>query len=284
MVGFIEKVYVEESQKVKKGEVLVEIDSMELHSNIAALKATMISQRNDLKLAKSIYERNLKLYRVGGLAKEKLDISYVSLQAKESVIENTTQKIAQLEHQLSYLRIVAPFDGEIDTVLLHEGDLAVSSKPILGMSNGKKKLIFAYAPTKERAILKDQRVFRDGKEIGRIKAIYSTSENGLVRAEVALHKVIDLPVGSSLNIEVLTKESKGCIVPDNTLFHKKEGTFVMVYEEGKFTPLKVNVQMREGNRLLVSPCPALPIAQASEVKLSKLPAYDKVEVIGAKDE
>ena len=145
-------------------------------------------------------------------------------------------------------------------------------------------MVFAYAPTKERAILKDQRVFRDGEEIGRIKTIYSTSENGLVRAEVALSKEIDLPVGSSLNIEVLTKESKGCIVPDNTLLHKKEGTFVMGYEEGRFTPLKVNVQMQEGNRILVSPCPALPIAQASEVKLTKLPAYDKVEVIGAKDE
>ena len=221
LAGFIEKVYVEESQKVKKVEVLVEIDSMELRSNIAALKATMTSQHNDLKLAKSIYERNLKLYRVGGLAKEKLDISYVSLRAKESVLENTVQKIAQLEHQLSYLQIVAPFDGEIDAVLLYEGDLAASGKPILGMSSGKKKLIFAYAPSKDRAILKDQRVFREGEEIGHIKAIYTTSENGLVRAEAALDKAIDLPVGSSLNIEALTKESKGCIVPDNTLLHQK---------------------------------------------------------------
>ena len=37
------------------------------------------------------------------------------MQTKEVVIENSIQRIEQLKHQLSYLKIVAPFDGEIDT-------------------------------------------------------------------------------------------------------------------------------------------------------------------------
>ncbi len=282
LAGYVEKVFVEESQKVKKGDVLVRIDAIELRSNIEALKATLSAQRNDLALAKSIHARNLKLYKVGGLAKEKLDISAVSLKVKESVLENTTQKIVQLKHQLSYLQIVAPFDGEIDMLFLHEGDLAASGKPILSMSNGAKKLVFSYAPTINTKIVKDQPVFRDAEKIGRVKSIYTTSQNGLVSAEVILSKEVNLPVGSSINIEVLTKGAKGCVIPDNTLLHKKEGTFIMGYEDGKFTPLKVDVQMQEGNRILISPCPSMPIAQASEVKLAQLPAYDKVEIIGAK--
>ena len=102
LAGYVEKVYVTESQKVKKGDVLVSIDAIEIRSNIDALNATLLAQKNDLALAKSIYVRNEKLYKVGGLSKEKLNISKVALQAKEAQLTNTTQKIAQLEHQLKH--------------------------------------------------------------------------------------------------------------------------------------------------------------------------------------
>ena len=282
LAGYVEKVFVEEAQKVKKGELLVRIDALELNSNIDALKATLNAQTNDLELAKSIYARNEKLFAIGGLAKEQLDISRVALKVKSSTMENTKQKIAQLEHQLSYLKIVAPFDGEIDAILLHEGDLAASGKAILSMSNGKKKLLFSYAPTKVSDIKKEQDVFMEEEQIGYVKSIYTTSKNGLISAEVTLTKEIALPTGSSVNIEVLTQEAKGCIVPSDTILHKKESTFVMSYAEGKFSPMKVKVEMEDSNRMLISPCPKTPIAQASEVKLAQLPAYDKVNIIGAK--
>ena len=121
----------------------------------------------------------------------------------------------------------------------------------------------------------------DSESIGSVKSIYTTSNNGLVSAEVLLSKTIDLPVGSSLNVDVLTKTAKGCIIPDNTILHKKKGTFIMVYKEDRFVPLKVNVEMKEANRLLISTCPTEPIAQASEVKLAQLPAYSKVNLTGA---
>ncbi len=281
--GYVEQVLVEESQKVKKGDLLVCIDETELQSTIQAVQATLIAQRNDLALAKSIYTRNVKLFKVGGLAKEKLDISKVAVKAKEAVTQNSIQKIEQLRHQLSYLKIVAPFDGEIDAILLHEGDLAASGKPILSMSNGVKKLLFSYAPH-HASVQKDQLVLAEGQKVGRIKSIYTTSQNGLITAEVNLTSTLDLPAGSSMNIEVLTKEAKGCIVPSETVLHKKEGTFVMSYEEGKFIPLQINVEMQEADRLLISPCPATAVAKASEVKLAQLPAYEKVEIIGKNDE
>jgi len=280
LAGYVQKVYVEESQKVKKGDLLVRIDSLELRSNIEGLEATLESQKNDLALAKSIHARNVKLFQVGGLAKEKLDMSALTLKMKKSTLVNTTQKITQLQHQLTYLSIKAPFDGEIDALMLHEGDLAAAGKPILSMSNGAKKLIFSYAPTKNVQIEKGQEVRLNSESIGSVKSIYTTSNNGLVSAEVLLSKTIDLPVGSSLNVDVLTKKAKGCIIPDNTILHKKEGTFIMVYKEDRFVPLKVNVEMKEGNRLLISTCPTEPIAQASEVKLAQLPAYSKVNLTG----
>ena len=92
LAGYVEKVLVEEAQKVKKGEILVRIDAIELRSNMAALNATLSAQMNDLALAKSIYSRNKKLFAIGGLAKEQLDISEVSLKAKASIMEKPKKK------------------------------------------------------------------------------------------------------------------------------------------------------------------------------------------------
>jgi hypothetical protein len=122
----------------------------------------------------------------------------------------------------------------------------------------------------------------DNQQVGYVKSIYTTSKNGLISAEVTLTEKIALPTGSSVNIEVLTKEAKGCIVPSDTVLHKKEGTFVMIHVEGKFRPLQVNVKMQEADRLLIFPCPTTAVAKASEVKLAQLPAYEKVQIIGDK--
>ncbi len=48
----MEQVFVEESQKVKKGDVLVQLDEMELESTIQALRATLRAQQNDLAVSK----------------------------------------------------------------------------------------------------------------------------------------------------------------------------------------------------------------------------------------
>lgn len=284
LAGYVEKVLVEESQKVKKGEVLVQIDAIELRSNIEALDATLRAQKSDFVIAKNMYDRNKKLHAVGGLAKEKLDISLGTVKMKRAIVQNTKEKIAQLKHQLSYLKIVAPFDGEIDVILLHEGDLVALGKPILSMSNPKKKLLFAYTPTRNSMIKKEQDVFMDGKQIGYVKSIYSTSQNGLVTSEVALSREIPFPVGASVNITVRTQEAKGCVLPANTVLHKKEGTYVMGYKNGKFNPLKVTIEMQSGHEIMVSPCPKVSVAQASEVKLAALPAYNKIPVTKAENE
>ncbi len=284
--GYIEKIVVTESQYVRKGELLLRIDATELRSSIDSLQATLDAQRNDLTVAKSIHERNIKLYEVGGLAKEKLDLSALSLEMKQATIENTLQKIAQLNHQRSYLDIRAPFDGIIDSLLLHEGDLAAAGKPIIRMNNGIQKLRFSYAPTPNNAIEVGKEVLLNTQSIGHITTIYTTATNGLVSAEVALNTPLKLPIGSSVTIAVVTHDEQGCIVPDTTLLHKKEGTFVMVYNQsnGIFTPMKIHVKLQQRDRVLIDECPTSPIAQASEVKLAQLPAYHNVTVTGVSNE
>ncbi len=277
MAGYIEHVFVEESQQVKKGELLATIDESDINSNISLLQTTLAQQENDLALAKQIYTRNRKLYEVGGLPKEQVDTSKVIMQGKSSVIKATKQKISQLQEQKSYLKIKAPFSGEIDTLLMHQGDLAVAGKPILSMSNGTKKLIFSFVAG-EKSIKKGQLVYNGDREIGKIKKILTLAKQGLVQAEVELKETPTLPLGATLNIDVLVKSQKGCIVPNDTLLHKNEGTYLMGYSNNRFSPIKVETIMSQKSQEMITPCPTTPIAVGSEVLLGKLPIYGNVEI------
>ncbi len=284
LVGYIETVSVEASQPVAKGAPLVRIDATELRSTIKALKATRDAQRSDLALTQRIHQRNQKLFAVGGLAKEKYDASKLAVTLKQAAVDNTMQQIRQLQHQRSYTDIKAPFDGVIDTLLLDEGDLAAAGKPILRMSNGIKKLRFSYAANPDIVIAKGDPIIWQQRPIGQVSTVYTTATNGLITAEASLQQPLSLPVGSSINIEVITAESTGCTVPDTALLHKKEGTFVMVYNGTRFSPIKIHVKFQDATRALIDPCPKEPVATASEVKLARLGAYAHINVTGLENE
>ena len=279
LAGYIEEITVQESQLVKKGELLIRIDDTEIRSTITSLESTLATQQSDLALAENIHQRNQKLYNIGGLPKEKLELSTLSLQAKRSTIESTKQKIAQLEHQLSYLQIVAPFDGIVDTLLLYQGDLAATGKPIMSISTLEKKLLLSYAPDKAAMIQQGQKVFSQNREIGHIKSFYTTSKNGLLVAEVALTSPVEAPLGSSINVSVLTQSYEGCMVPSDTLVHKSDGIYLMTYSENSFQAQKVTLRIEQRGSAIITPCPTQPIARASETVLTSLPAYTHVKVI-----
>ena len=277
MAGYIEHLYVEESEQVEKGKLLATIDESDINSNISLFQTTLTQQKNDLALAKQIYNRNQKLYEVGGLPKEQVDTSLVIMQGKNSAIKTTKQKIAQLQEQKNYLKIKAPFSGEIDTLFMNQGDLAVAGKPILSMSNGTKKLIFSFVAG-ENKIEIGQPIYKDKQKIGEIKKSLNLAKKGLVQAEIKVDKKLNLPLGATINIDVLIKSQKGCIVPNNTLLHKNSGTYLVTYTHKQFKTQKVETIMSQKDKTMITPCPIAPIATGSEVLLAKLPIYGEVEI------
>ena len=245
-----------------------------------ALKSTLQMQKSDLAVAQSMHSRNQKLYKVGGLAKEKLELSAVAVEAKASQYETSKQKMAQLEHQHSYLSIEAPFDGVVESVMVHQGDFAGAGKPLIRMSRREQKLLFSYALTEASNIQKGAIVRLNGKKIGSVKALYPSANNGLSQAEVALDAPLNYPLGSNLSIGVVTKKAQGCLLPANSVVHTKSGSVVMLYKEKKFTPHHVEVLLQNTKHILLKNCPNSAVAYGNEVKLAQLPVYGQVEVLG----
>ncbi len=281
--GYIKNIAVEESQKVSKGELLVEIDKAELLTVLNTTNATLSQQKADYALSQKIYKRNQKLQKAGALPQEKLDEFSIALQAKKTKYISTQEKINQINTQLNYLDIKAPYDGVIGRILLQKGNLAVPAQPILTFSQSKQKLTFSYAPQNSN-IKKGQEVLNQGKTIGNIKTIYTQAQNGLSVAEVELDGLLSLPEGSYISIDVIIGEHIGCIVPSDTIIHTHSGTKIMMYKDLEFIPQKVTVIFEDEEEALIGLCPSGNVARGSEAKLAKLPFYEKVIVRGEGDE
>lgn len=273
--GRIMAVLVRENQSVREGDLLLQIDDLEIVSSIQSLRVSLEAQKKDARYIANLHERNQALFEVGGLAREKVEASEVAYTAKQAAIEATRQKITALKIQLSYLNIKAPFDGTIGTILLRKGDLANPGQPLLSINSPGQKMTFNYAPGNFK-IETGQMVLLDNQQIGQIVTLYSDAKNGLNVAEVSVSSPLEMTNNSYLTIDVRTAAATGCSVPLDAILQKKDGALVMVYADGRFTPISVSIIARDREYALIDPCPDLPVAVAAEAKLGQLPGYGEV--------
>ena len=115
--ALIKKIHVQEGQKVRKGQLLVSLDSESIEKQIEELKT-------QLKLATFVYEKqkNLREENIGS----ELDYE-TALNNKESL----ESALATAKTQLAKTRITSPYNGVVDEVFPREGELAGPSTPMI---------------------------------------------------------------------------------------------------------------------------------------------------------
>lgn len=309
VAAYIEKVHVVENQEVKKGDLLISIDSKEIEDNLNQIKnsiksielsiqsinANVFSLKNESKASKNKLERNNILYKIGGLSKEKLENSEVEYQLKKAKVDSTIKSIEAKTYELKairnsydskktsleYYNIKSPINGIVDNIILKTGDMALAGKTILTLLSKEQKLTFSFSNSE---IKKDLDVIINKKEKVKITKILKSSDKFLSQAQIELNTYLDLPIGSFVNVEVITKKQDAKALPINTILYRKDGEYVVVYEEDenknvKFSFKKVEVLVQSENYIITNPIIEQSVALASESKLAILPSSNNYIIV-----
>ncbi len=276
--GRIEMVLVKESQTVRKGDLLLQIDDQEIRASLSALQANLEASQTQNRYAQDQLTRNQAMFEVGGLPQERLDASAMARSAASAAVQGLEQQIQALKNQLGYSQITAPFEGTVGTIFLRAGNLALPGKPLLSLNVLPQKLTFRFAPD-ETGIQPGQAVLLQNERAGTVAKIYDDSQAGLSVAEVALDQRIEQPSGSYISIRVATQTATGCAVPIQSLIHRKQGTSLMLEKDGQFKEFSVSVLAQETEFAVVEPAVSQPVAVAAEAKLSLLPTARGIRVI-----
>lgn len=125
--GIVNKLYVDYNSTVKKGQIIAELDKVNLISQLTSAKASLQSAQSDLDYQTANYNRYKTLYDKGLVSAddfEQAKLSYVK--AKESVT-TAKESVTTAETNLGYATITSPIDGVVLSKAVEEGQTVAAS-------------------------------------------------------------------------------------------------------------------------------------------------------------
>jgi len=144
-MGFVKKVYVDEGDFVKKGELLYTIDSKEIDMAKAQVELMVAQARLAVQMNQNMYnnvhtnyERYKRLYKKGMVAKYELENMELMEKNTKDMVEIAKKQLAQakaqlevVKHQYEYLKLRSPNDAVVIQKNIKEGQIAIPGMPAL---------------------------------------------------------------------------------------------------------------------------------------------------------
>lgn len=111
--GDIAKINVDFNSKVKKGQVIAELDKSKLQSTLKQTTISYKSAENDLNYKQSTYNRIKRLAESKSASAVELEQAEYNLNAAKLSLEQRKNEVAQARLNLSYATIKSPIDGVV---------------------------------------------------------------------------------------------------------------------------------------------------------------------------
>ncbi len=155
--GFIQKIYVDEGQVVKKGQLLFKIETETQNQDARASKAAVNAAQVEVDRLMPLVKREI--------------ISAVVLETAKAKLAQAKSVYNSLITAISFGTIKSPVDGVIGSLQFREGSLASTSsvEPLTTVSDTRK--MRAYFTLNEKEVLNFSRIFEGENLADKIKKI-----------------------------------------------------------------------------------------------------------------
>ncbi|BBH51750.1 HlyD family secretion protein [Fluviispira sanaruensis] len=141
--GYITKVNVIQGQKVKKGDILVEIDDRDYQNTLKQAKSNLISLEAKLRDSERNFRRSEKLYKSGATTQQQYDSSFANYTDNKAQFDSVYTQVLQAELILEFTKITAPINGIIAKSSVELGQFASPGVPLIGFVDSDERWITA---------------------------------------------------------------------------------------------------------------------------------------------
>jgi len=149
MIGRISGISATEGQKVTEGDVLVTLDSTDLHAQVTQAEASLAVARQNLVLSKVNLDKTRddslriqNLYKNGATTRENfvhaqssLDSAEAQYTLSQTQVDTSLAQIGVLKAQLLNTSLSTPISGTVDKITLVNGDVVQPGQTILSVNN-----------------------------------------------------------------------------------------------------------------------------------------------------
>lgn len=161
VTGFISKIYVDEGQEVRKGQLLFKIETQTLNQDAAAAKAAVNAAQVEVDRLKPLVERNI--------------ISKVQLETAKAQLAQAKASYNSVAANIGYGTIVSPVDGVIGGLPLKEGALVSPTTQDALTTVSDTRVMRAYFSMNERQMLDFTKTFKGNTLQAKLKNVPAVS-------------------------------------------------------------------------------------------------------------
>jgi len=125
VAGQVLKVFVDAGDRVKKGQLLLQLDPIDYERQVARTDADVAAAKNALEFSELSLDRRQKGLEQRGVAQMDVDTALSDVKAKKVAVQTATVAYNAALDQLHYTHITAPMDGTVTERGIQAGEVVV---------------------------------------------------------------------------------------------------------------------------------------------------------------
>ena len=125
--GIVNKLYVDYNSVVKKGQVIAELDKINLISELNTAKANLASTESNLSYQSANMKRYLTLYKKGLVSADEYENALLAYRQAKEQVASSRENVQKAQTNLGYATITSPIDGTVISKSVEEGQTVAAS-------------------------------------------------------------------------------------------------------------------------------------------------------------
>ncbi|MDD1620516.1 MAG: efflux RND transporter periplasmic adaptor subunit [Methylococcaceae bacterium] len=154
--GYLEKVNFNAGEKVKKGDLLFQIDPKPLKAQLNYALAELERAKSKRELAQNDLSRAENLFKAKAISAEEYDARNKGLREAAAAVESAEANVYTAKLNLEYTEIRAPINGRVDRELITAGNLVKADDTLLTHIVSTDP-VYVYVDADEQSVLKYRR-------------------------------------------------------------------------------------------------------------------------------
>ena len=252
--GYVEKIYVQEGQRVKKGQLLAKIEDTKYKKDLQAQQHLVERAKGNYEYNKTVFLRKKYLYEKNLISENEFLTAKRNYFTSKNELEAEKKKLEKLQIQLEKTKVKSPFDGLLDKKYINTGDYV----------NQNQKMFYIFQP--DSIVVEfflPQRFFFKVKKGQKIKfSINKKDYTGTViykshsLNDASLFKVQLKPVKPIVaenffaKIYIPEKRFTGFEIPERAIHLEKDKVFVFTVVNKKVRKKFINIVSQQYGKIL----------------------------------
>jgi len=261
--GYVKSWHVDIGTRVKKGQLLAEIETPEVDQQLQQARADLQTAQANLRQAQITADRWEALWKTNSVSKQETDVAVSAFHAMKATVDSNTSNVRRLEELQGFQKIYAPFDGVItarntDIGALINSGASTPTQELFHLAAINILRVFvavpqlyspAVRPGATATLTLDEfpgKVF-NGTIARNSNSIDPASRTLLVEVD-ADNRAGQLLPGAYVLVHLKLPESISSVtVPANTLLFRSEGLRVGVVRNGRAALVPITIGRDYGN-------------------------------------